>query len=161
MAAADIFIKIGQIKGESKDEKHKDEIQVLSWSWGLSNAGSFSYGGGGGSGKASFSDLNFMKHTDAASPDIFLTCANGKHHDKATLTVRKAGENPVEYLIITMEDVLISSMQCSGSEGTGIATESVSLNFAKVKFKYTPQDAKGKAATPDEKTWDIAGNVKG
>ena len=33
--ASDIFAKIGDIKGESLDAKHKDEIEVLSWSWGV------------------------------------------------------------------------------------------------------------------------------
>jgi type VI secretion system secreted protein Hcp len=30
--ATDIFAKIGDIKGESTDAKHKDEIEVLSFS---------------------------------------------------------------------------------------------------------------------------------
>ena len=30
--AADIFAKIGDIKGESLDDKHKDEVEVLSYS---------------------------------------------------------------------------------------------------------------------------------
>ena len=38
--AADIFAKIGDIKGESLDSKHKDEIEVLSFSWGLTNGAS-------------------------------------------------------------------------------------------------------------------------
>ena len=33
--ASDIFAKIGDIKGESLDDKHKDEIEVLSCSWGV------------------------------------------------------------------------------------------------------------------------------
>ena len=33
--AVDMFLKIDGIKGESKDSKHKDEIDVLAWSWGL------------------------------------------------------------------------------------------------------------------------------
>ena len=37
--AADIFAKIGDIKGESTDAKHKDEVEVLAWSWGVSHAG--------------------------------------------------------------------------------------------------------------------------
>ena len=31
----DIFAKLGDIKGESLDAKHKDEIEVLSFSWGV------------------------------------------------------------------------------------------------------------------------------
>ena len=38
--ASDIFAKIGDIKGESLDDKHKDEVEVLSWSWGVSQSGS-------------------------------------------------------------------------------------------------------------------------
>ena len=34
---SDIFAKIGDIKGESLDAKHKDEIEVLSFSWGVTN----------------------------------------------------------------------------------------------------------------------------
>ena len=36
--ASDIFAKLGDIKGESLDDKHKDEIEVLSFSWGVTNA---------------------------------------------------------------------------------------------------------------------------
>ena len=52
--ASDIFAKIGDIKGESLDSKHKDEIEVLSFSWGVTNTGAKGFGGGGGEGKATF-----------------------------------------------------------------------------------------------------------
>src|SRR4029453_1384598 len=32
--ASDIFAKVGDVKGESTDAKHKGEIHFLSWSWG-------------------------------------------------------------------------------------------------------------------------------
>src|SRR5215467_7426071 len=97
--AVDMFIKIGDLKGESKDSKHKDEIDVLAWSWGMSNSGSAHVGGGAGSGKVNVQDLSFTKYTDAASADLYLACCNGKHFDEALLTVRKAGgEEPVEYI---------------------------------------------------------------
>jgi len=46
--ASDIFAKIGDIKGESLDSKHKDEIDVQSFSWGVSQTGTLAHGGGGG-----------------------------------------------------------------------------------------------------------------
>jgi type VI secretion system secreted protein Hcp len=52
--ASNIFAKIGDIKGESLDAKHKDEIEVLSFSWGVTNAGVMPSGGGAGAGKATF-----------------------------------------------------------------------------------------------------------
>src|SRR6476646_8223200 len=91
MSAA-IFARIGVIKGESLDAKHKDEIDVLSWSWGLAQSGQVAQGGGGGAGKAHFQDLNFTHRVDKASPVLMTRCATGQHIKDATLTVRKAGE---------------------------------------------------------------------
>ncbi len=78
--AIDIFAKIGDIKGESLDAKHKDEIEVLSWSWGVSQAGSMGPGGGGGAGKPSFSDFNFTHHIDKASPASDESLRHGQAH---------------------------------------------------------------------------------
>ena len=47
---SDIFAKIGDIKGESTDSKHKDEIEVLSFSWGVTNAVPAGGAGGGAFG---------------------------------------------------------------------------------------------------------------
>ena len=78
--ATDIFAKIGDIKGESLDAKHKDEIEVLSFSWGVSNAGSSSSGGGCGAGKATFQDLSIVHGIDEATPALLKACATGSAH---------------------------------------------------------------------------------
>jgi len=156
--AADIFFKIGTFKGESNDDKHKEEIEVLSWSWGVTNAGSMSMGGGGGTGKASFSDINFMHHLDKASPNLWKACAKGTHIDEATLTQRKAGDGQQEFLKIKLNDVVITSVQDSGSDGGGLPTESVSLNFAKVEWEYFVQDAKGNMASAGKVSYDLKAN---
>ena len=36
----DAFIKIYDLVGDSADDKHAKEIEVLSWSWGMSQMGS-------------------------------------------------------------------------------------------------------------------------
>ena len=108
--ASDIFAKIGDIKGESLDDKHKDEIEVLSWSWGVTNAGTRRGGGGGGAGKASFHDLSFTHNIDKASPVLMQACATGEHLKEATITHRKAGKGQQEFLIVKMSDVIITSV---------------------------------------------------
>jgi bacteriocin-like protein len=35
--ASDIFAKLGDIKGETLDDKHKDEIEVLNYNLGLTS----------------------------------------------------------------------------------------------------------------------------
>ena len=78
--ASDIFAKIGDIKGESLDSKHKDEVEVLSWSWGVSQSGTTRPGGGAGAGKASFNDFNFTHRIDKASPRPLESVRNRRAH---------------------------------------------------------------------------------
>ena len=140
--ATDIFAKIGDIKGESLDDKHKGEVEVLSWSWGVAQVGSMAHGSGGGTGKASFSDLHIMHYVDKASPVLMKACATGEHIKEATLTARKAGKGQQEYLIIKMNDIIITSVQPSGSGGE-VAVESFTLQCSKVDMEYKPQKADG------------------
>lgn len=159
--AMDMFIKIGALKGEAKDKTHKDEIDVLAWSWGMSNSGTTHQGGGGGAGKVNVQDLSFTKYIDKSSTELMLAACNGKHFDTAKLIVRKAGETPLEYLTITMTEVLVTSVSTGGSGGEDRLTENVTLNFASVKVDYVEQTAKGGAGDKPKMSWDIAKNVKG
>jgi type VI secretion system secreted protein Hcp len=139
-AAFDAFLKIDGIDGESTDRRHPREIQVLSFSWGVSNSGAGHVGGGGGAGKVSVQDLHIMKEVDKATPKLMLACATGKHIAKAVLTLRKSGGDRSEaYLKITMEDVLISSYQVSGSGGG--STDSVSFVFGKITVEAVGSEA--------------------
>jgi len=157
--AVDMFIKIDTVDGESKDKVHTKEIDVLAWSWGLSNSGSAHVGGGAGAGKVNVQDLSFTKWVDASTPKLALACCDGKHFKEATLVVRKAGEKPVEYIKIKLEEVLITSLSTGGSGGEDRLTENVTLNFATVSLDYVPQDAKGAAGTAIPMSWKIAENA--
>jgi type VI secretion system secreted protein Hcp len=159
--AVDMFMLIEGVKGESKDKVHKDSIDVLAWSWGMANAGTFHTGSGGGAGKVNVQDLSFTKWVDKASADLMLACCNGKHIKQAKLIVRKAGEQPLEYVVITMTDVLVTGVSTGGSGGEDRLTENVTLNFAKVHFQYKVQTAKGGGEDGGQYTWDISGNSKG
>jgi len=161
--AVDMFLKFADsasIAGESKDSVHKGEIDVLAWSWGMSNSGSAQMGGGAGSGKVNVQDLSVTKYTDKSTVNLQLACAQGTHLDSAILTVRKAGgKAPVEYIKITMTEVMITSVTAGGSGGEDRLTENISLNFAKVDYQYTPQKDDGSGDTAIDFKWDIAGNV--
>jgi type VI secretion system secreted protein Hcp len=159
--AVDMFLKFTPtVKGESKDSKHKDEIDILSFSWGASNSGTTHQGGGGGSGKANIQDLSVTKFTDLSSTSLHLACWNGKHLDEAVLYARKAGEKPLEYLTITMNEVLITSISTGGSGGEDRFTENVTLNFAKVKVEYKEQSDTGGAGASPQSKWNIAANAE-
>jgi type VI secretion system secreted protein Hcp len=149
------------IKGESQDDKHKGEIDIESFSWGMSQMGSGHRGGGSGTGKVSVNDISITKFVDKASPSIMLACANGKPITKGKLTVRKAGESPLEYLTYDLETILVSGYQTGGSEGsTEVPTENITLNFVKVKVEYWTQNEKGAKGENANFSWDVAKNVK-
>jgi len=141
--ATDIFAKLGDIKGESLDAKHKDEIEVLSYSWGVSNAGSMAFGSGGGEGKATFHDLTFTHKVDKASPVLMQACATGAHLKEAVITHRKAGKEQQEYFIVKMNDVIVTGVTHGGNGDGAGHTENVSLAFAKVAVEYKPQKPDG------------------
>ncbi len=156
--ATDMFIKIGDIEGESPDDAHKNEIEVLSWNWGISQPGSMQSGGGGGSGRASFYDLSFVHRFDKASPNLMRLCATGEHVDEAKLTVRKAGKDPQEYLVMTMEKVFVTQVQPSGPNGEGGLAENVNLQFAKVGIEYSPQKEDGSLDAAVSFSYNIKAN---
>ena len=139
--AADYFLKIDGIEGESHDSKHKDEIDLLSYSFGASQTGTHSAGGGGGAGKVSMQDFHFTMHINKATPKLLLACASGEHIKKAVLTCRKAGKEQQEFLKVTFTDLLVSSYNTGGS--SDIPMEQISLNFAKIEFEYKEQKPDG------------------
>ena len=160
MAAVDYFLKVEGIKGESTDDKHKEEIDVLSFSWGATQQGSSSLGGGGGAGKVVMNDFSFTKKVDKASPSLMLACADGTHIKTVELVARKAGKEQQEYLKIKLSDVLVSKYQTGGSQGDVVPVDQVSLNFAKVEMEYKPQKADGTLDAAAKAGWDLKANKK-
>lgn len=154
---ADMFIKIDGITGESQDEVHNGEIDVTSWHWKMAQQSSMMSGSGGGAGKATVNDLEFVHQLDRASPNLMRYCLTGRHIPKVVLSMRKAGGVPLDFLKITMNDVVIT-----GVEPTAAADkywEHVTLSFAKVKQEYTIQDRLGSSGGTVTASFDIKENI--
>ena len=141
MAAADYFLKIEGIKGESTSDKHKDEIDVESFSWGLTQTGTFAFGGGAGAGKANFQDFKFTMRVNRASPTLFLDCASGQHIKQAVMVGEmtsdiESASSSSQFLKYTFTDVIISSYQDGGSDNGVI--DAAALKYADVKVEAAP-----------------------
>lgn len=159
--AQDIYCEVEGIEGESTDSEYPGVINVLSFSWGISQSGTTHMGPGGGAGKCDVQDLSITKFIDKATPNLMLACMTGKHFEKITLMVRKAGETPLTYVKIVMEGAIISSLSTGGSGGEDRLTENVTFNFGKVGVLYTPQLADGTGDAEIEINYNIAENVAG
>lgn len=159
--ATDYFLDLKGIKGEAQDDKKKGWIDIFSWSFGATQSGSGGHvGGGSGAGKVNMHDITVTKRTDTASCDLFLKTCNGKHYDEATIVSRKAGEKPLEFLVVKLKQVFVSSYQLGGSHGDDTPTESITLNFAQIQLEYQVQDKTGKGAKAGDAGWDVAANVQ-
>jgi type VI secretion system secreted protein Hcp len=159
--AVDMFLKITDVKGESKDKTHAGEIEIESFSWGATQLGTSSHGTGAGAGKVSMNDFHFVMRNNSASPTLFLYCANGKHLKEAKLTCRKAGGTQQKFLEVTMSDVLVSSFQTGGSNGGEVPMDQISLNYSKIEIDYLAQDEKGITKSAGKKWWDMKTNTGG
>lgn len=158
--AVDIILKIEGLEGESMVKDHEGEIDILSWNWGMSQSGTMHHGGGGGAGRVSIQDISFTKYVDKSSLNLMRSCCNGNHHPEATLIVRKAGKEPLDYFRVTMSPVMITSVSTGGSGGEDRLTENVTINFAKMEVGYTPQKEDGTGEGEVTLTWDIEGNTE-
>jgi type VI secretion system secreted protein Hcp len=160
--ASDYLLEIDGVPGESIDPVHPGAIAVSAFSFdvlGQQSAGRGG-GGGGGAGKVNVSDISFTKSFDKASPVLMMACANGQHIKEAKLTCRKAGGGQQEYLVIKMENVLISSVSPAGSSADDLPSESLSLNFTKIEFTYLFPDPTGAAGQEVKFSWNLKENKK-
>ncbi|WP_206244448.1 Hcp family type VI secretion system effector [Novosphingobium terrae] len=144
--AVDLFLKIDGIDGESQKKGHEKEIDIISFNFGAAQHGSFHTGGaGGGSGKAEIRDISITKEVDKSSPKLFSACASGRHIPQIIIYSQKAGDgtNPLVYYKITLEDVIVSSVDNQGAAHGDAIMESIVFNTAKVTFDYQPQNRTG------------------
>ena len=146
--AGDMFLMVkgathGLINGESQDDKHKGEIEVLSWSWGIQ--GKAALGGGAATGKAIIREMKIIKKVDKASTALMGAVRTNETIKEAVLTLRKTGKTALEYLKITMEQGRIVSLDIEAGDPSGglDLVERITLSFNKISVEYTPQGADG------------------
>ena len=159
--AGDMFFKVkgakhGQISGEAQDDKHKGEIEVLSWSWGMQ--GKASLGGGTATGKATVRELRIVKKVDKASTALMSALRTNEVIKEGILTLRKTGTSKVEYFKVTIQDgrVMALDVEAGDDNGTSTLLERVSFSFNKISIEYTPQGGDGmpQGSTTFEDTWN-------
>ena len=155
--AVDFFLKLDQIPGESADDKHKNEITVMSFSWGASQTTSVSGSGGSGAGKASLADLSIMKNYDVASGPLYKSLLLGTHIKSGVLTAVKSGtDGGGSFMTITLGELFVTSIQISGS--SEVPMESVSFSYNTISTEYAQQDETGKLITKAAVTYDLKAN---
>jgi len=147
MAKGDVFLKLeseraGPIRGEAKDAKHGQEIDVLGWSWGMDFPTDLR--SGGRTGRATMRGLVITKNCDAASTALMSVLHTNDKIKNAVLSVRKSGGSPIDYLVITLKDAYLTSWEIvHGETQPPLPVERFEMRFKQIDVRYAPQDDSG------------------
>lgn len=137
---ADMYMQIDGINGESTDSEHQKWVELLSFNHSISQPASAtaSSAGGGTTARCQHQDYSITKLVDLTSPKLYELCSSGKHIKKVVVEMMRAsGDKRVKYMIVTMEEVVISHVAPSG--GGDFPSESVSFNYGTIKWQYSQQ----------------------
>lgn len=147
--AADAYLQIDGIKGESADAGHQGWIELTSVSWGVMQPtiSSKSTGGGHTAGHCEHRTLSVSKLADLASPILMQHCSMGKTIPKAKLEFMRADSDgrPVKYYQVELENVMLSHMD-QMMNGGGLLHDEIGLCFSKVKWLYSRRSLEEPAA---------------
>ena len=113
-AQAEFFLKLGAIKGESTDPRHKDEIVVDSFQWGMGRTVATSMSFGGATlGKLCVSAITLTKQTDLATTSLIANTASGMNIAKAILIGRRStgDAESFEYFRIELDNVKVGRIR--------------------------------------------------
>lgn len=156
--AAEIFAKFPKdIKGETAQAGHVDEVPISSIQWGLARNISL-VSGSRQTSVPSFSDVVMTKQIDSASSDLAKACSFATPLDEIVITFRKdAGEESLGYLTYTLTDCLISSYTVSAS--LGAPTEAFSISYVKIASTYKKQASNHSSASDHEFEFDLRARV--
>lgn len=157
MAIFECFLKIDDLESESTDDVHAGEIEVESFNWGELQPAVPGHGAGAGAGKVQSREFQFVKRVDKASPRLFVACATGRRYRQAVLSGRRPGAVRQDYLKITMEDVLVSSYEITGTiVGDAPPVDQVCLRFARMEFSCREQKPDGSLGAEITEKFDFA-----
>lgn len=145
--AADMFMEIADMVGESEDALHPGWIDVLSLQWSLDAAATSDKRGVSGE----ISDIEITTAADAASPYLALAAMQGKSFD--TIDFEFVGADGQVVRTLRLSNVLIKSLN-SKSQRDGDDTESWTLNYTTIQWTYYPVD---REQAPSEFIWTRTG----
>ncbi len=141
--SSNMYIKFEEpdIAGGSAAPGHQGEIEVLSWSHGFVQP-TRSAAGAGTVEQANHANFNFTKYLDVATNSLLKYSWSGRQIGEATLSCFRidgaAGNEPVKYLTIVMEHVVIANYSISGGPGD-IPVENIALDYGIIQYNYIPQ----------------------
>lgn len=144
MADVDMFLKLDGILGESKDTKNAVEMQIDGFRLhaetprdAFTNLAA---------GAVRMSTLTIRGKIEQATAKLFDKTVTHAPIGKATLTCRKAGKVPLDFLIVELSDVLVMKVQIGdlgANQSDVIPPCEFDLSYGKLMVKSQGQTSTG------------------
>lgn len=151
------YMKLPDIAGESRRDGHEEEIDIMSIDWNMAQASNMQIGSGRTSSRATVNPIGITKIYDASSPYLALACMQGKSFDEVVISFRQdSGDAHLDYLIITLTNVVISSYSLNGTAMGEEINDAISLSFETVNVKYTVQADDHSSGDEHEIEYDVS-----
>ena len=144
-AAPDVFLHVqtgraGKIKGEAMTTGHTGDIVVWRWRWGVS--ANTAIGANASTARRSYQHLIVTKGIDSASTGLLNALVKNDPVKDATLTMRKAGGEALDYFTLTLHEARVIGVDIDvGADGWPV--EQVVFAFNKIDIEYQPQQSAG------------------
>jgi type VI secretion system secreted protein Hcp len=143
--AADIFLFLEGIPGESAENRHKDWIEILSFTKAMSRSET----------RPTFSELWLQKDQDKSSPLLALRAANGARIPRAVLELVQPSDQRLRFYQVVLSNSTVRTWQIGGSAGQDTPSEAVGLDYEWISWTYTEFDATGRPRGDISAYWDL------
>lgn len=150
-------MQVEGIKGDVTAEGYSEWIELTSVQWGVGRAISAPVGGASDreASAPSFSELTTTKMSDKTSPLLLAEAAVGRGKlVEIHFTRTDGGGKLFAYQKIKLYNVMFSGF--SQSSGGDRPSESLSLNYTKIEFRYIPTAPDGKPQPDVTFIYDLA-----
>lgn len=159
-ANTNIVLKVPEITGESLLDGFEKQIAIDSWGWGVQRNDSIA--SQQLPGRAIASALVVSKRVDRSSPELatrlFTSARIGGDVILSVLTSSNNAE-PEAVTIVTMRDVVVSSISTTGATGDDPLRDTISFRFRCVEITTTTVDSRtGERTNNPVVRWDFATN---
>jgi type VI protein secretion system component Hcp len=144
-----IFLKLGDIESDAADKNHTGWIACDSFTGGTTRSMYLETGGGKmrDTSDPELHEIGLRMKMHKGSPKVFMASVQGPPV-KAVIHVTRAGDTTgsLNYLEITLTDTYVSRYSMDADGDTPM--ETISLNYAAIEKKYTPNGSDGKPGSP-------------
>ncbi|MCC5809504.1 MAG: type VI secretion system tube protein Hcp [Ectothiorhodospiraceae bacterium] len=158
-----IFMNLEDVLGDASDAGHQGWLDVIHIQWGTKRmvTSASSTRGDRESSNAVVSDLEIIRRTDRASPQLFLEACCGLGR-RLVIDVGKtgSGSGTEPFVRYTMSNALIKEYRVgAAARDQERAIEVLVVSFTRLELRYVAYDENGRALSPVSVGFDASTNV--